>query len=91
MRVFSVEGRSVTLTKKDSLMKEKVQVYGSMAEVSPGSSITGLVVASTEHGFVIRTFGGLKGLLRHDDVKEYGAKKLKTGDLKVGSSVRAYV
>ena len=86
-----MDGRQVELTKKDSLMKEKVPIYTSITDLRPGMSLYGVVVGSTEHGLVIKTFAGLKGLLRHDDVKEFGAKKLKTADLKPGHAVKAYV
>ena len=91
VRVFSVEGRHVELTKKDSLMKESAAVYHSLSDLRPAMPIYGVVVAKTEHGFVVKTFAGLKGLLKHDDVKEFAAKKLKTADLKAGTFIKAYV
>ena len=60
VRVFNVEKRFVEFTKKDSLMKEKTPVYSTIKEVSQGSKIVGVVVGKAEHGFVIKTFGGLK-------------------------------
>ena len=62
-------------------MKENVKVPTSLSDLRPGIAIHGVVVGNTEFGFVIKTFGGLKGLLKHDDVKQFGAKKLKTVDL----------
>lgn len=50
-------------------MKEKVAITTSYSDLRPGSTVYGVVVGQTEHGFVVKTFGGLKGLLRHDDVK----------------------
>ena len=91
VRVFNVEGRNVELTKKDSLMKDSVAVYTSLSDLRPGMKLQGLVVGKTEHGFIVKSFGGLKGLLKHDDVKEHGVKKLKTADLKTGSAIKAYV
>ena len=78
VRVFSVNQRQVELTKKDSLMKESVPIYTSLSDLRAGMALHGVVVGSAEHGLVIKSFSGLKGLLRHDDVKEFGAKKLKT-------------
>lgn len=91
VRVFGIDGRHVELTKKDSLMKDSVQVYDSLNDLKPGMTLCGVVVGKTEHGFVVKSFGGLKGLLKHDDVKEFGVKKLKTTDLKSGSALKAYV
>ena len=36
VRVFSVSGRHVELTKKDSLMKDKVTVYSSLSDIRAG-------------------------------------------------------
>mmetsp|Transcript_3298 Transcript_3298/g.3862 ORF Transcript_3298/g.3862 Transcript_3298/m.3862 type:complete len:324 (-) Transcript_3298:297-1268(-) len=71
VRVFSVNQlrRAVELTKKDTLMKESVPIATSYNDVRPGTAVYGVVVGETEHGFVIKSFAGLKGLLRHDDVK----------------------
>ena len=44
-------------------MKDKAPVYSSITEVRQGSKILGIVVGEAEHGYVIKTFGGLKGLL----------------------------
>lgn len=92
VRVFSIQGRQVELTKKDSLMKDAVPVYTSLSDLRSGMKLQGLVVGKTDHGYVVKSFGGLKGLLKHEDVKEHGAKKLKTaGDLKAGTALKAYV
>ena len=39
VRVFSVEGRQVELTKKDSLMKDSVAVYTSLSDLRPGMKL----------------------------------------------------
>ena len=44
-------------------MKDKAPVYGSITEVRQGSKILGIVAGEADHGYVIKTFGGLKGLL----------------------------
>ena len=75
--MFQVEGRYVEFTKKDSLMKESAPVYQGLSDLKPGSKLLGVVVAKTDHGFVVRSFSGLKGLLTHSDVKENGAKVAK--------------
>ena len=89
VRVFSVDGRRVELTKKDSLMKDRVPIYGSLSDLRPGMQVYGVVVGRTEHGFVVKTFNGLKGLLKHDDVKE-NSSKLKVSELKAGCAIKAY-
>ncbi len=72
-------------------MKESVPLYTSLSDLKAGMALYGVVVGSTEHGLVIKSFSGLKGLLKHDDVKEFGAKKLKTNLLKPGHFVKSYV
>jgi len=61
-------------------MKDKTPVYTSVSEVSQGSKLVGVVVGQAEHGFVVKSFGGLKGLLTHNDVKNN--KDLLKGELK---------
>lgn len=91
VRVFNVDGRHIEFTKKDSLLKENVPVYQSTSELAPGSKVQGVVVSKTDHGFIVRSFAGLKGLLTHNDIKENGAKLLKAGEIKSGSAVKCYV
>ena len=80
VRVFNIEKRSITFTKKDTFMKDKTPVYTSVSELSQGSKLVGVVVGQAEHGFVVKSFGGLKGLLTHTDVKNN--KDLLKGELK---------
>jgi cell fate (sporulation/competence/biofilm development) regulator YmcA (YheA/YmcA/DUF963 family) len=49
----------------------------------------GVVVDENEHGYVIKTFGGVKGLLTHKEIKENGKAGKK--DYKFGSIVKGYV
>ena len=70
-------------------MKDKAPVYSSISEVRQGSKILGLVVGEADHGYVIRTFGGLKGLLTYADVKANSS--LIKGELKSGSIVKSFV
>jgi len=91
VRVLNVEGRHVEFTKKDSLMKENAPVYQDLSELRPAMKLLGVVVGNTDHGFVVKSFGGLKGLLTHADIKENAAKHLKSTDLKSGSAVKCYV
>lgn len=69
VRVFAIENRSVIFTKKDTFMKEKVPIYGSPVELGKGDKVYGVVVGQTEYGFVLRSFGGVKGLLTFDEIK----------------------
>lgn len=72
-------------------MKDSVAVYTSLNDLRPGMKLQGLVVGKTEYGYVVKSFAGLKGLIKHDDFKENGMKKLKTSDLKPGTAIKAYV
>lgn len=69
VRVFAIENRTVLFTKKDTLMKDKVPIYGSPVELEKGDKVYGVVVGQTEYGFVLRSFGGVKGLLTFDEIK----------------------
>ena len=62
VRVFSIDykTRYVEFTKKETLFKEKTL---------KGSKIVGVVVAENEHGYIIRSFGGIKALLTFADIK----------------------
>jgi hypothetical protein len=80
--------RYIEFTKKETLFKEKTPVYQSYREADKGSKIVGIVVDENEHGYVIKSFGGIKGLLTFADIK---ANSAKLKDLKVGSIVKAYV
>lgn len=90
VRVFSVNERQVVFTKKDSLMKHDVPLYKSQKAVKKGDKVVGVVVAQNEHGYIIKSFGEVKGLLTFADVKENHTKKEK-GELKAGSSIKCYV
>lgn len=91
VRVFAIENRTLLFTKKDTLMKEKTPVYQNAAEVVQGNKVMGVVVGQVEHGFVIRTFGGIKGLLTLDEIKKSTKQRVKISDLKPGSMVKTYV
>lgn len=84
MRVFSVDvaKQSVEFTKKDAFMKDDVPVFQSIKEVRKGAKMLSLIVAKNEHGYVVKTFGGIKGLLTFEDAGE---------DLKMGQVVKTYV
>lgn len=71
-------------------MKHDVQIFKSLKSVAKGDKIIGVVVAQNEHGYIIKSFGEVKGLLTFADVKENASKKEKQ-DLKPGSMVKAYV
>jgi len=72
VRALSVDAgkRSLEFTKKDTLMKESSPVYKSIKEVKRGDKVVGVVVSESEHGYVIKSFGNLKGLLTFEDIKE---------------------
>ena len=88
VRVFSVDktSRQIIFTKKDSFMKEKCEIHdGSCETITTGEKIMGVAVGQTEHGWVIRSFGNIKGLLTFTEIKE--AKK----NIRAGTVVKAYV
>jgi len=90
VRVFSVDERKVLFTKKDTLMKHDVQLFKNLKSVRKGDLIQGLIVAQNDHGFIVKSFGEVKGLLTFADVKEHLSKKDKF-ELKPGCAVKAYV
>ena len=71
VRVLNVNSskRTLEFTKKDSLFKPDAPVYNSYKEVKKGDKIVGVVVAEAEHGYVLTSFGNVKGLLTFEDVK----------------------
>ena len=71
VRVLNVDSskRLLEFTKKDTLMKADVPVFQSYKEVKKGDKVVGVVVAECEHGYVVKSFGSLKGLLTYEDVK----------------------
>lgn len=91
LRVFGVdpEDRTLEFTKKETLLKAKTPVYKSYREVSKGSKIVGMMVDQNEHGFVVKSFGGIKCLLTHKEIQQHGKSSKK--DYKFGSIVKGYV
>lgn len=91
VRVFQIDHKTryIDFTKKESLFKDKTPVYQSYKDANKGSKIVGVVVAENEHGYIVKSFGGIKGLLTFADIKQNGKQASK--DLKVGSIVKAYV
>lgn len=82
--MFAVDERQVIFTKKESLMKHNCAIYKTIKEVKKGDKVHGVVVAQNEHGFIIKSFGEVKGLLTFAENKQ-------KADLKVGSFVKTYV
>lgn len=71
-------------------MKHDVPIHKAQKAVKKGDKVVGVIVAQNEHGFIVKSFGDIKGLLTFADVKENQSKKEK-GDLKAGSAVKCYV
>lgn len=71
-------------------MKHDVPIYKSQKSVKKGDKVVGVIVAQNEHGFIVKSFGDVKGLLTFADLKENQAKKDK-GELKPGSFIKTYV
>lgn len=93
VRVFNIESKTRTLefTKKETLMKQKVTAYQSYKEVSKGEKLYGIVVGENDHGYIIKSFGGIKGLLTFQDIKAQSKSNKKEVSYKFGSIVKAYV
>lgn len=93
VRVLNVDSskRSLEFTKKDSLMKSDAPVFQSYKEVKKGDKVLGVVVAECEHGYVVKSFGNLKGLLTYEDVKAKLTEAYDASQFKAGSIVKAYV
>jgi hypothetical protein len=62
-------------------MKHDVPLYPSLKAVKQGDRVVGVIVAQNDHGYIIRSFGELKGLLSFQETK----------DLKIGGVVNSYV
>jgi ribosomal protein S1 len=90
VRIFYIDykTRYIDFTKKESLFRDKTPVYQSYRDADKGSKIVGVVVDENEHGYVVKSFGGIKCLLTFADIKANGSQ---IKDLKVGSIVKAYV
>ena len=79
VRVFSIDykTRYVEFTKKETLFKEKTPVYQSYRDARKGSKIVGVVVGENEHGYIIRSFGGIKALLTFSEIKANGKAEIE--------------
>jgi len=71
VRVLNVDSskRALEFTKKDTLMKQDTPVFNSYRDVKKGDKVIGVIVAANEHGYVVKSFGHLKGLLTFEDIK----------------------
>jgi ribosomal protein S1 len=89
VRVFSVDenSRSIIFTKKDTFMKEDMEDegMGEISSVKKGHKVMGVVVGETSYGYVVKSFGSIKGLLTFADIKGENA-----GPYKVGQIVKTY-
>ena len=86
VRIFAIEERMITFTKKDSLMKHDVPLYPTQKSVKKGDKVIGVAVAQNEYGYIVKSFGEVKGMLNFTDIKES-----KKAEVKVGSAVKCYV
>lgn len=94
VRVFSVnpngrKEKDLVLTKKDTFLKDegKIKIWNNPEDLKKGDKVIGVAVGKTEHGFIIKSFGEVKGLLTFADLKENS----KGVEVKIGSTVKAYV
>ena len=93
VRVLSVNmsKRSLEFTKKDSLMKEDAPVYQSYKEVRKGDKLMGVIVSKNDFGYVVASFGSIKGMINFEDVEEKLGKNYDKSMFKTGSIIKAYV
>jgi ribosomal protein S1 len=74
VRVFSVDvdSRSIIFTKKDTFMKEdeEDEGMGEISSIKKAHKVMGVVVGETSYGYVVKSFGSIKGLLTFADIKE---------------------
>lgn len=49
----------------------------------------GVVVDQNDHGFIVKSFGGIKALLTFSEISTNGKSNKK--DLKIGSVLKAYI
>lgn len=77
--MFTVDASTRTLefTRKETFLKAKVQVFQSYKEVNKGAKLYGVIVGENEHGYIIKTFGGVKALLTFADIKANGKNAKK--------------
>ena len=70
VRVLSVnaEKRMIEFTKKDSFMRDDCPVYEGHRDVKIGDEVTGVVVATNQYGYIVRSFGTIKALLTYEDI-----------------------
>lgn len=66
-------------------MKHDVPIFHSLEEVKKGDTVVGVVVAKNEQGFIVRSFGEVKGFISIDEEKLIGDKA------KMGTVVKARV
>ena len=85
------KSRTLEFTRKESLFKQNVAVYQSYKEVQKGAKLYGVLVGENEHGYIIKTFGGIKGLLTFADIKANSKQSKKEQSYKFASIVKAYV
>lgn len=71
-------------------MKHDVPLFKSLKSVKKGDKVIGVIVSQNEYGFIVKSFGDVKGILTFADVKENQSKREKT-ELKAGQCVKTYV
>ena len=64
-------------------MKHDVPLFKSLKSVKKGDKVIGVIVSQNEYGFIVKSFGEVKGILTFADVKENQSKREKT-ELKAG-------
>lgn len=69
-------------------MKEDAEnCDGDISKIKRGAKVMGVVVGETSYGYVVKSFGNIKGLLTFADIK---TQKLATGPYKEGQILKTY-
>lgn len=71
-------------------MKHDTPIYTSISKCKKQDPFIGLIVAQNEHGYILKSFNGVKGLLKFTDVAEHLSKKEKQ-EIKIGACLKSWV
>jgi ribosomal protein S1 len=59
--------------------------------VRKGDKLMGVIVSKNDFGYVVASFGGIKGMINFEDVEEKLGKNYDKNEFKTGSILKAYV
>ena len=90
VRVLSVDtaGKKMTLTMKPSLLDSNIEVLSDYQDAQTGVAYYGVIIGSSEKGYVFKFFNDIQGFLPFQDIENNGSKK---EDFALGQVVKVYV